>query len=1209
MPSTPSCSAAAKTLRPSPAIASENWSAWSAPASSSSNTSRRSRGAQELDFRLGAGRFSVAERGKFLQAFANQGITTLIKVASWLESLGLGQYASAFEANAIDADILPKLNSDDLKEIGVVALAHRKKLLEAIAVLGGAENPAPAVPIASAGTRAQTAPAAPPTHSQERPREAERRQLTVMFVDLVGSTALATRLDPEEMRDLLRQFQNAAAGEVVRFEGHVAKLMGDGVLAYFGWPQAHEDEAERAVRAGLAVVAAVRDLATKEGTRLAVRIGIATGLVVVGDLIGVGAAQENAVVGETPNLAARLQSLAEPGSVLISELTYRLLGNFFEVTRVRPQRLQGFDTPVSAFKVIGEGSVESRFDAQHSGGAPPLAGRERDVELLLDRWRLAAAGEGQVVELFGEPGIGKSRILQELRDRLKEEPHTRLRYFCSPYHAQSALHPVADQILRAADIKRTDPPERQLAYLEQLLAGSTLKPEESVPLIAALLSIPIDGRYAKLDLMPEKQKARTFEVLIEELEALARQKPVLMLLEDAHHLDPTSAELFDAVVDRIQRLPIMLVAASRPEGPVRWNGLPHAALLTLNRLSRAQAGSIIAAMTGGRQLPGAVLDQVLSKTEGVPLFVEELTKVVLESGLLRDSGEDFELAGPLPPFAVPATLHDSLMARLDRLASVREVAQIGAVIGREFSHELLAVAAGLAEADLERATGQLVAAGLVFRRGGGSQATYAFKHALVQDAAYNSLLLTRRQQLHARIAGLLEERFPEIVATEPEILAHHFSQAELKEKAVEYNELAGRRALSRSSLSEALVRFETALKELAGLPTSPERSRRELAIQLALGSAHVAAHGFAAPPTATAYTRARDLCDELGETRDLFPVLYGLCLYHLYAAELGDSRRAADRLLDLAEASNDRGLSFFAHRAAGVSAFPAGEFGRARAHLKEALALYDSREHRSPAFVYAFDPRVVCLDYLARTLLPLGFPEQALAANEEAIAEARRVGHRNSLALPLFFGGTLFQIIGDPANVEAKAAELERIAGEAGFRFWLAGATILKAWTTAEAGDIDRGRLELKRGIAEWQATGARFMLPYFLGLQATIERKADDPTAALRLLDLAAATIERTNERWFAAEILRMRGETLLVFGDEMRALAYERLSDAAATARAQGARLWELRASLGLALTENSNNGARADLARVFSSFTEGMALPELQAAQTLAAAGGTA
>ena len=575
---------------------------------------------------------------------------------------------------------------------------------------------------------------------------------------------------------------------------------------------------------------------------------------------------------------------------------------------------------------------------------------------------------------------------------------------------------------------------------------------------------------------------------------------------------------------------------------------------------------------------------------------------MLELGLLRESGEDFKLSGPLPPLAVPASLHDSLMARLDRLASVREVAQIGAVIGREFSHELLAAAIGLPEAELERATGQLVAAGLVFRRGGAGQRSYAFKHALVQDAAYGSLLLSRRQQVHALVAMTIEERFPETVATEPEMLAHHFGQAGLLEKAVEYHELAGRRALSRSSLSEALVRFDSALAVLESLPPSRESSRRELAIQVAVGSTHVAAHGFAAPQTGAAYRRAQELGLQLGEVRELFPVLYGLCLYHLYAAELPEARRVADRLLKLAEESNDRGLSFFAHRAAGVSALPAGEFSRARAHLKEALALYDPQEHRSPAFVYAFDPRVVCLDYLSRTMLPLGFPEQALAANDEAVSEARKVGHRNSLALPLFFGGVVRQILGDREGVQVRVSELAHIAGEAGFRFWLAGATILQAWVTAEEGQTERARAALQKGIKEWRSTGAQYMCPYFVALQAQIELKAGEPATALKLLEEAHQAIERTTERWFAAEVLRLQGQALVRIGSSERLpLAKERFGEALATARAQGARFWELRAAMSLAGTDNSQATARERVAVIYSSFTEGMALPDLMAAQT--------
>jgi predicted ATPase len=600
-------------------------------------------------------------------------------------------------------------------------------------------------------------------------------------------------------------------------------------------------------------------------------------------------------------------------------------------------------------------------------------------------------------------------------------------------------------------------------------------------------------------------------------------------------------------------------------------------------------------------LPAEVLEQIVDRTDGVPLFVEELTKAVLELGLLKEEAGGYAPTGPLPLFAIPSTLQDSLMARLDRLAPVREAAQIGSVIGREFSHELLAAVTNLPDAELNDTMTQLVTTGLVFRRGAPTQTSYIFKHALVQDAAYNSLLISRRQQLHARIAHVLEERFLAIAVAEPEVLAHHFSQAGLVEKAVEYHEQAGRRAIARSAVSEAFAQFGRALDLLRGLPRSKECAQRELRIQLALGSGHVAVHGFAARATGDAYRRASELCEELGETRELFPVLYGLSLYHLYGAELAEAKAVAGRLLKLAETTSDRGLLFFAHRAAGVSALPAGDFLQARVHLEQALAIYDPGEHRTPAFVYAFDPRVVCLDYLARTLLPLGLPEQALAANNEAIHEARRVSHRNSLAMPLFFGGVVHQILGNREGVEARCNELAQIAADAGFRFWQAGATVLRGWTLAEAGDPEAGRLEIQRGADEWRATGAEYMLPYFLALLAQVELKAGRPQAALALLEEARIRVERTGERWFAAEIFRLQGEVLVTLN--CLADANSCLAHALETAAAQQARFWELRAALTLARVGHGGAAARERVKRLCAGFSEGFGLPDLRAAQALA------
>jgi predicted ATPase len=686
---------------------------------------------------------------------------------------------------------------------------------------------------------------------------------------------------------------------------------------------------------------------------------------------------------------------------------------------------------------------------------------------------------------------------------------------------------------------------------------------------------------------------------VEQLAGMTRRQPVLVIYEDVHWADPTTIELIDLIIDRVRTLPALVVITFRPEFTPRWIGLAHITLLSLSRLGGRQGAAMVEHLTGGKPFPAEVPEQIVKRTDGVPLFVEELTKSVLELGLLKEEAGSYALAAPLPPLAIPSTLQDSLMARLDCLAPVREVAQIGAVIGREFSHELLATVVDLSEAALDDAMSQLVAAGLVFRRGAGSHASYIFKHALVQDAAYNSLLISRRQQLHGRIAQVVEERFADIAAADPAVLAHHFAQAGHIDKAVEYHERAGRRAIGKSMVAEALAEFDRALELLHGSPPSKQRQRRELGSQLALGSAHEAIHGFAARATGDAYRRAAELCDELNETRELFAVLYGLCLYHLYGAELASAKVVGERLLKLAEPTDDHGLLFFAHRAAGVSALPAGDFSKAQYHLEQALKLYDPGEHRTPAFIYAFDPRVVCLDYLARALLPLGFPERALAANDEAVREARLVSHRNSLALTLFFGGVVHQIIGDREGVENRSRELADIAADAGLRFWQAGATVLSGWALAETGGVDDGRAEMKRGIDEWRATGAEYMLPYFLSLLAQIELRAGRLQAALSLLKEAQSRVERTGERWFEAEIFRIEGEVLSILGRLVDTKTS--LLRALETAAKQQARFWELRAAVSRVRIDHDVS-ARERVKHLCADFSEGFGLLDFRAAQSL-------
>lgn len=713
-----------------------------------------------------------------------------VDIGSWLRNLGLDRYAETFRDNEIDAEVLPSLTAADLSELGVTAIGHRRKLLDAIA---GLRTHPPSTDAAEDNVMATSATSTPDMSSPVvstpltlRSPDAERRQLTVMFCDLVGSTALSTALDPEDLRDVIGRYHRQVAEVVQSFEGHVAKYMGDGVLAYFGYPHAHEDEAERAVLAGLELVKKTPAGPPTDGLMLQVRVGIATGLAVVGDLLGEGAAREEAVVGETPNLAARLQGLTAPSTVVISHATRQLLGGLFELADLGPQQLKGFPEPVRAWRVLGASRAEGRFEALHGDKLLPLLGREHELGLLLDRWEQAKEGEGQVVLLCGEPGIGKSRMLRAVRERLAEESYTPLSHYCSPYHTSTALHPVISMLERASGLRHAGTPEDKLENLASLLRLATPDLDEAMALLAPLLGMAPNSSFPPLNLPAQRQKQRTLEILIEQVTGLAAVKPVLSIYEDLHWADPSTLELLGMMVDRIQTLPVLLVLTFRPAFTPPWTNYAHATALTLSRFTQRRGSLLITQLTRGKQLPPEVVEQILDKTDGVPLFIEELTKAVLESGLVRESTDQFILTRPLPPLAIPATLQDSLMARLDRLSPVKEVAQIGAVIGREFSHELLFVVADRSEQELSDALDQLVVAELIFRRGVPPQWRYSFKHALVQDAAYESILKARRRQLHTRIAHTLSTHNAGQVEPPLELIAEHFTRAEQYPEAARY---------------------------------------------------------------------------------------------------------------------------------------------------------------------------------------------------------------------------------------------------------------------------------------------------------------------------------------------------------------------------------------------------------------------------------------
>ena len=1118
-------------------------------------------------------------------------------VATWLHGLGLGHYEQAFRANDIDAEVLVDLTAEDLVGLGVTSIGHRRKLLAAIAALRAGSVPAT--------TPFMEAPAAVSGTALPLPG-AERRQVTVMFVDLVGSTALSARLDPEEMRKVLRAYQDTVAGEISRYEGHVAKFMGDGVLAYFGWPIAHEDDAERAARAGLAVTRSVAALQSPDGQTLAARIGIATGLVVIGDLVGSGEALERDVIGETPNLAARLQALAEPGQVVIAESTYRLLGRLFDVEDLGRRRLAGFGEPLRVLRVLGQSAAEDRFEALHGTGLVPLVGREQELALLLDRWERVGDGEGQVVLLSGEPGIGKSRLVRALRERLARETYTPLSHFCSPFHQTSPLYPVIDLLERGAGFARDDGPLEKLDRLEALIAAATRDVAGAAPLLAALLSIPIVDRYPPLELSPEQQKQRTFEALVDQITGLAAHRPVLAVYEDVHWADPTTLELLESVIERVRTLPMLVLITCRPEFSPRWSGHAHLTLLTLSRLGRRQGTSMVEQLTGGKALPAEVLAQVLARTDGVPLFVEELTKVVLESGLLVEESDRYVLIGPLPPLAIPATLHDSLMARLDRFAPVKQVAQIAACIGREFSYDLVSMTAPLSEDTLQDALKGLCASELVFCRGTPPNASYRFKHALVHEVAYRSLLRSRRQQLHARIAAVLEERFSQTAETHPELIGHHYAEAGLRDQAAVYFQRAGTRALERSTYLEAISHLARGLELLEASPDTTERVQRELELQLALGSALMATRGYAAPEVEQAYVRARALCSHIGHTPQLFPVLHGLYRIYHVRGDLKAAQEVGEHLTKLAQSLGDQALLVEAHRALGVPLLWLGEVALARAKLEEGTALYDAKLLRSHAYTYGIDPGVVCLSYAALAWWFLGFADHALDRSQRALALAEELSHPHSRALALVWAAWLRQFLRDTHSTEELAQEAVRLCGEHGYPLWRAMGTILHSWALIESGRKPEECIpQMWQGLADLRATGAGLWQPCFLGLIAEACNKVNRIDEGLMVLDQALGVVRERAERFYEAELHRLRGELLLRRNPADISASEACFQTAIAVAHDQQAMSLKLRAATSLSrlwAERGERRQAHDLLAGTYGWFTEGLDTLDLREAQAL-------
>jgi class 3 adenylate cyclase/tetratricopeptide (TPR) repeat protein len=1117
-------------------------------------------------------------------------------IQQWLSELGLPQLAEVLEREQIDWEALLVLSESDLRDLGL-PIGQRAKLVAALRSLRQADSSS-----VEKGMDIQTEPQRDGANSGQ---QAERRHLTVMFCDLVGSTELSQKLDPEALRDLMRNYQQCCGAVIEKYEGHVAQYLGDGLMTYFGWPRAHEDDAERAIRAGLEIVEAVKHVQAPEP--LQVRVGIATGPVVVGETGDGDASVPKLAVGETPNVAARIQGLAGADQVMIGPDTRRLVGNTFALDDSGEHTLKGIIEPMRAWRVTGESLAEGRFEAARGEGElTPLVGRDLELGLLMDRWALAQDGEGQVVLLSGEPGIGKSRILSALRDKLQGEGAQAMRFQCSPYYINSAFWPSIDNFERVLKYARDESPESKLDKLEALMVDHYQRPLTDVRFIASILSIPCDERYGELAMTPQKFKDETLRTLVDLTEAAAKQQPSVLLFEDLHWADPTTLELLDLMIDRVTTIPLLVVFTHRPEFQNRWADHGHVIGLNLSKLTRAQSAAMVSRVTGGKALPDDLVEQILAKTDGVPLFVEELTKSILESGELTDTGDHYAYAGKSHSVTIPATLRDSLMARLDRFTPVKEIAQIGAAIGREFSYELVSAVAPLPQGQLDDALTQLTDSGLAFRRGTPPDAIYIFKHALVQDAAYDSLLKSRRQELHGKIAEVIEEHFPETREAEPEVLAHHLTVASATEAAIPLWQKAGELALNRMALSEAISHLNKGLELVNTLPASAERDVSELALRTSQGIAWIALKGWPAPEVWTSLHPALELAKSLGRNDALVPILWGLRSNIMCVGRVAESIFLAKEMLDTAKATSNPDLLIAGHTAAVDSYYFRGELGKAVEHAESVLALYDEVQHRHLVDLINQDLKTVAGTFASLATWMLGHPDRAVQMFAEAVAHARRVGHPFNLGWVLSLGADLFELRCEPKVLRKYAEECNRLGRENSLPvLWAVLVPGRYGMASIREGKTAEGIASLKETLTVWDEGGGKVWSPYGKSVLAEAMVMLGDIDDALQLIDEQIEQVERPGweERLHYAEILRLKG-WMLTLKDDLKGAEQNYLASLD-WAREQKAKSWELRTSTSLARlwqSQGENKEAHDLLAPVYEWFTEGFDTRDLKEAKAL-------
>lgn len=1028
-------------------------------------------------------------------------------LAQWLSGHGLGAHVPAFAQSHIDFDILADLSDADLATLGL-SLGDRKRLHRAL----------------------KEDPIAPPAEPHSVP--AENRQLTVLFVDLVGSTALATRLDPEDFRDVIKEFSQICSQIAQELDGYVAKFLGDGALLYFGYPVAREDDAERAVQAGLRLTASIGRSSVLPDIVMQARVGIATGTVVAGDLMGDGMAERDAVLGETPNLAARLQGAAAPGTVMISDATRRLVRHMFSLENTGLLTLQGIDRPTHGWLVCGETPILNRFEATHDHGLTTLVGRDQELSLLLDRWRQARDGEGQAVLLSGEAGIGKSRLAYALRDAVSAERIVCLRYQCSPQFVNTALRPFVRQIEFAAQIASDDPPERRLAKLEAVLDGASSDPKTLVPLLAPLFSIPPDGLYEPTRISADRSKRLALVAFVDWLVALGRHRPVLMIFEDAHWIDPTSHELMDMIVDRIQMLPVLLIVTHRPEFVPPWAAHSHATSLALNRLGSRPCRDLIGDIAGDAALPVGLVDEILARTDGVPLFVEELTKSVLEAGLsdIGDGSPDHPKRRSTA--TVPSTLQGSLMARIDRLGAAKEVAQIAAAIGREIDHRVLAAVTGRSDQEMPAALARLIGSELVFQRGVPPDITYVFKHALVQQAAYGTMIRAERRRTHRRIAETLATGFADRPAAEPELLAHHYGEAGDADRAIRYWTLAGESAAGRSAHVEASAHFGAALDLVEKRSPSPDRDRAALDLHIARGVPLIAAQGYASIAVFQNYTSALSLCEALGDTDREFLVRRGLWNCVLDQGDLPRAEALARQLLDQATARQNDVWLTLAHRALGSVLTMSGRCAEALAELNHGIAVHERVQSPLDVHLYGEEPGVICRLYKALALTRMDRPDEAQATLGTALSMAKSLNHPLMCAFALSVGAMIHQLAGDTEAADRLSDEALLLTEQHHMVFWSAHSILIAGWCMMRRGECKTGRAEIERAMAAWKATGARLLIPYQQCVLAEACLACGDLEAGTAAVQQGLAAVAVHREAMLEPDLLRLGGAIEIALG-----------------------------------------------------------------------------